>query len=100
MTEAEKAEEYIKRKAAYTERNRLVAFLTRLYPSGVARTAIPGWHPNWHGCVYVDSPAGQLSWHYHDDDAHLFSHLLPYEKPWDGHSTDEKYERLGRIPFG
>ena len=100
MTEEERAAEYAKRKAAYTERNRLVALLTRLWPSGIAKTDIPGWQPQWHNCVYIDTPAGQLSWHYHDEDAGLFAHLPAYAKPWDGHSTEEKYERVGRLPWG
>lgn len=82
---------------AYEERNRLVAFLARLYPSGRARTAILGWDPEWHNCVYVDTPLGQMSWHYHDRDAWLFEGLPAYEGKWDGHSTEEKYERLVRL---
>ena len=29
---------------------------------------------------------------------HLFEHLGPYTKPWDGHTTEEKYERLACYP--
>jgi len=82
---------------AYTERNQLVALLSRLYPSGIRKTDIPGWDPEWHGCVFIDTPEGQMSWHYHDSDAGLFVGLPPYEKPWDGHSTVEKYQRLWRL---
>jgi hypothetical protein len=82
------------RNGAYTERNRLVAFLTSIYPSGVRKTAIPGWDEAWHGCVYIDLPTGQASWHFHDSEAHLFAHLTPYDGEWDGHTTEEKYERL------
>lgn len=78
----------------YTERNTLVAFLARQFTSGLRKTEIEGWDPEWHGCVFIDSPEGQLSWHYHDSDAHLFAGLPPYEKPWDGHTTAEKYTRL------
>ena len=85
---------------AYTERNRLVAHLASIYPSGTRRTEIEGWDPEWHGCVFIDTPEGQMSWHYHDREAHLFAHLPPYEKPWDGHSTPEKYERLWRLTQG
>lgn len=81
----------------YTERNRLVAFLARCFPSGLRNTDIPDWDPVWHGCVLIDTPEGQLSWHYHEDDAHLFAGLPKYEKPWDGHTTAEKYERLARV---
>jgi len=82
------------RDGAYTERNRLVAFLASIYPSGVKKTAIPGWDEAWHGCVYIDLPTGQASWHFHDSEAHLFAHLPPYDGEWDGHTTEEKYERL------
>ena len=82
------------RNGAYTERNCLVAFIASIYPSGVKKTAIPGWDEAWHGCVYIDLPVGQASWHFHDSEAHLFAHLPPYENKWDGHTTEEKYERL------
>lgn len=83
--------------AAYQERNRLVAVLARMFPSGIARTDIPGWDPEWHGCVFIDLPTGQASWHYHDSEAAQFAALPPYAKPWDGHSTEEKYGRLAAL---
>lgn len=82
---------------AYTERNRLVAFLARLFPSGRRQTEIEGWDPEWNGCCFIDTPEGQLSWHYHDREAHLFAALPLYDKPWDGHSTPEKYARIERL---
>lgn len=85
---------------AYTERNRLVAFIAWHYPSGVTKTDIPGWDEAWHNCVYIDLPTGQASWHYHDDDAHLFDGLPLYNEQWDGHTTDEKYERVERAALG
>lgn len=84
--------------AAYLERNRLVAALSKVYPSGKAKTAIEGWSEDWHNCVYIDLPTGQASWHIHDSQMWLFEHLGPYTKPWDGHTTDEKYERLEALP--
>lgn len=81
----------------YAERNQIVALLARLYPSGIKRTEIEGWEPEWHGCVYIDLPNGQASWHYHDRDAHLFEHLPPYGGDWDGHTTREKYERIAKL---
>ena len=83
--------------AAYLERNKVVAALARCFPSGIATTAIEGWHKEWHGCVYIDLPTGQVSWHFHDSHAYLFEGLPPYTKPWDGHTTEEKYERLAKI---
>lgn len=79
---------------AYRERNQVVAALASFFPAGIARTEIPGWDPEWHGCVYIDLPSGQVSWHYHDSEAHLFHHLPSYAGQWDGHSTNEKYDRL------
>lgn len=81
---------------AYEERNRLVALLASLFPSVQGRTAIEGWSEDWHGCVYIELPTGQVSWHFHDSHAHLFSHVLRGEIEWDGHTTPEKYERVAR----
>ena len=80
--------------SAYLERNRLVALLSKVFPSGKKKTAIEGWSEDWHGCVYIDLPTGQASWHYHDSQAWLFEHLPEYQGTWDGHTTDEKYERI------
>jgi len=84
---------------AYYERNKLVRFLASLYPSGTKKTAIEGWEPEWHNCVYIDTPAGQMSWHYHDRDASLFSSLPTYHGDWDGHTTLQKYLRLEKLTF-
>lgn len=85
---------------AYLERNQVVQALSKCFPAGVARTAIEGWSEDWHGCVYIDLPTGQVSWHFHDSQANLFEHLPPYTKPWDGHTTEEKYERLAALKPG
>lgn len=82
---------------AYLERNRVVAALASVFPSGLATTAIEGWSPEWHGCVYIDLPTGQVSWHFHDSQAYLFEGLPPYTKPWDGHDTEEKYRRVAAL---
>lgn len=85
------------RDGAYLERNQVVAALAKCFPSGVARTVIDGWSTDWHGCVYIDLPSGQVSWHYHDSQDYLFTGLPPYGKPWDGHDTPEKYRRVAAI---
>ncbi len=82
---------------AYLERNRLVALLSTLFPAGRARTAIDGWSEDWHGCVYIDLPTGQASWHYHDSQAYLFAHLPEYQGEWDRHTTEQKYERISAL---
>lgn len=78
---------------AYWERNRLVAILARLFPSGRAVTNISGWDNKWHNCIYIDTPRGQLSWHVHDDEMIQFASLPEYPGDWDGHTTEEKYRR-------
>lgn len=87
---------------AYEERNRVVAALARAalaagWRAGLARTAIEGWSDDWHGCVYIETPEGQLSWHYHDSQAWMFADLPAYNAAWDGHTTPEKYQRLARL---
>ena len=79
---------------AYRQRNHLVAALARLYPSGTRRTNIKDWDHEWHGCVYIDLPSGQISYHYHDSDAHLFADLPLYTKEWDGHDKEVVHQRL------
>lgn len=85
--------------AAYAERNRCVAGLASLalrlgYKAGTALTAIEGWEPEWHNCVYIDLPTGQVSWHFHDRERDVFAFLPAYDGAWDGHDTPEKYRRL------
>jgi hypothetical protein len=82
---------------AYIERNRLVAALAHIFPAGIAKTTIEGWDAEWHNCVFIETPVGQMSWHYHDSQAMAFMDLLPYWGTWDGHTTEEKYERLARL---
>ena len=82
---------------AYLERNHLVAALSRLYPSGLRTTNIPGWSVDWHGCCMIDLPSGQISYHFHDSHAHLFAHLQPYRGEWDGHDKDCVHTRLATI---
>jgi hypothetical protein len=85
--------------AAYAERNKVVAGFAALamklgYAACRTRTAIEGWSDDWHGCVYIQLPTGQVSWHYHDSEAELFSFLPENAVTWDGHDTDEKYRRV------
>jgi len=94
LAELARADEREATNNAYKERNQLVALLSMLFPSGKAKTAIDGWDEAWHGCVYIDFPWGQASWHYHTDDEQMFAHLPPYTKPWDGHTTEAKYAAI------
>lgn len=85
--------------AAYLERNQCVALIARMSLAlglrvCVTKTAISGWSEDWHGCVYITLPTGQVSWHFHDSQAHLFAGLPTGAESWDGHDTPEKYRRV------
>jgi hypothetical protein len=85
--------------AAYTERNKCVALIARMALKlgcevALTRTAIEGWDPAWHGCLYIQLPTGQVSWHYHTREGYLFLGLPVRGAVWDGHDTPEKYRRV------
>lgn len=84
---------------AYEERNQCVALIARMVieAGGFAcktKTAIEGWSEDWHGCVYIGLPTGQVSWHYHESHAWMFNELPEIDETWDGHDTPEKYRRV------
>lgn len=88
---------------AYWERNQLVRFLSKLFPSWLDRhPAEETWEDDWRWIVMMMTPNGQLSWHIHDTELSDFDHLpradhtkKPSSHPkWDGHNFKEKYERL------
>lgn len=82
---------------AYTERNKLVAALSKLFPAYLGRHEETdlNWGKEWLNIVYIELPTGQVSWHIHEDLLPLFAHLdYDLKKKWDGHTTEEKYDRL------
>lgn len=79
----------------YRERASLVAYLAKLFPSTIGLTD-PN-EPDW-TVVTIESPEGQLCWHISVDDLDLFNHVeRSLDASWDGHTTEEKYERLSRL---
>jgi hypothetical protein len=87
--------------AAYSERNHLVALLAALaddrgWRVGTAMhpEADASWDADWRTIVFIDSPCGQLSWHLHDSERRLVSALPAYAGTWDGHTTEQKYQRV------
>jgi hypothetical protein len=89
------AEVTAERDKAYRERAHLVAYLAAAYP---AQWADEG--SDW-PVVYVQTPAGQMSWHIARADQELFGHVRPMGEgtapQWDGHTTEAKYERLAEL---
>ena len=91
--EARVAELEEAKNGAYTERDMLVAALSKLLPARLGPNDQP--EPGWTWIVFIDGPTGQLSWHIHDSELSWFDHLDRVEYgQWDGHSTVEKYARL------
>jgi len=85
---------------AYSERNKLVAFLASLYPSSLERHPDEDteWEDDWRWVVYIDLPNGQASWHLHDSELSQFDGLPRLQgRVWDGHTTEQKYERLAAL---
>jgi hypothetical protein len=77
----------------YRERAHLLAHLATIYPAHIQPdTSDPEWP-----ILYITFPTGQCRWHLNETDLDLFSHVRTdiYES-WDGHTTDEKYERVDR----
>ena len=105
---------------AYSERNRLVAALSKLFPSHLSRhPESEVWDNDWRWIVCIHIPTDsdwdghpnmailerqQVSWHIHDSELHMFNHLGYYDATklrdsckYDGHTTEEKYMRLEKI---
>lgn len=85
--------------AAYRERDQLIAALSKVFPSHLARHEGP-WEEDWRNIVCVHLPTGQATWHVHDGEMPLFAHLPEGLNHWDGHTTEEKYERLRALQRG
>lgn len=95
------AELEAQKNGAYAERNQVVALLARVAPwtgwgAGIGRhpESDATWERDWMTIVFIDLPTGQASWHFHDSEYSLLAGLPTYLKPWDGHSTEEKYRRV------
>lgn len=81
----------------YRERAFLVAHLAACKPHHwIEDPAEPDWP-----VILIETEAGQMSWHISKDDLDLFPPKNPppagTEPTWDGHTTEEKYERLARL---
>jgi hypothetical protein len=101
------------RNAAFAERNRVVAafahLMAALNPGGVHLVEPdPEAYPEdrkgkrreiVRSMVCIHLPDGRnLTWHFSPSDAKHFTGLPLAPADWDGHTTDEKYERLADLP--
>lgn len=79
---------------AYWERGQLVAMLTRFYPAHIVNATGKDDWPT----IVIDTPQGQLSWHVPKEELSYYVKLpVQQESDWDGHTTEEKYERLWKV---
>lgn len=82
----------------YHERDQLVAALAKQFPASLERhPEHETWDDDWRWIIFIDLPTGQVSWHIHDSELLLFSHVPRRGWRWDGHSTEEKYRRLNAL---
>lgn len=106
QAEAERAE-YIteltaQKDAAYAERDKCLVLLALMAQRLGLKVGMglhidkPGeeWDAEWRNILFIELPAGQVSWHIHDSEAHWFYFVGAYDGVWDGHTTDEKYQRV------
>lgn len=96
--ERERDEARATKDGAYSERNRLVAALSKLFPASIGPHVGEPWEDDWRNVVFIDLPTGQVSWHIHDSELPLFAHLgHDATRAWDGHSDSEKWQRVARL---
>lgn len=76
--------DYHDAKKNYDARNRQVylALASAVLAGYRAGIRLDPSEPNW-PVVYIDLPTGQVSWH-----------VPGYDKTWDGHTTEVKYQRV------
>lgn len=90
--------------AVYTERARLIALAAACFPSW--HDEDPDAEDGYKHLVYIELPTGQCSWHIADTDWHFFEGtrwtMAMGSGPliWDGHSTDQKHERIETATLG
>lgn len=90
--------------AAYAERNKCVAAIVIVavkkgWATGLALHSRDDalWDEEWRNIVWIELPTGQVTWHIHDRELPMFTALQLKQCDWfkwDGHSTQEKYDRL------
>ena len=93
--------------AVYKERNAMVQVLSFLYPSHLQKDPQKPLWPVvcihipvrcWTGDkMYRWVEEQQVTWHIPKKELKYFNHLEFKDNHWDGHDTNEKYTRLGRI---
>lgn len=84
---------------AYAERNKVLVLVALMAQRlginvGIGQHVGEDWDADWRNILFIDLPAGQVSWHLHDSEASMFYFVGTYAAKWDGHTTEEKYRRV------
>jgi hypothetical protein len=80
----------------YRERAYLLSLLSTQYPSHLY--VDPDGEPGFGVVVSMSFLTGQANWHISESDLDLFDHLDRFaHSNWDGHSTEEKYQRIAAL---
>jgi hypothetical protein len=90
----------VQKDQAYSERNKVVAALARTIRNlgldvYVAKHIEEDWEDDWRNILVIELPTGQITWHFHDSELDLLKTFKVREGYiYDGHTTEEKYQRL------
>lgn len=82
---------------AYFERDQLVLYLSKLFPSWLERHPDNdlNWENDWRNIVFIQFPEGLFSWHIADYELDYFNHLSFKEgNSWGGETSEQKYDLL------
>jgi hypothetical protein len=78
----------------HRERAALLALLACHYPAHLSLATDPEPGFFWVLCLHIGGK--QAAWHIADDDLGLFWFVTRMPGHYDGHTTDEKYERIAK----
>jgi len=84
----------------YADRNRaacLAALLAHALGLRAGLRDADPQEPGWSKCVFIELPTGQVSWHVPDEELPRFAALPVFEAEWDGHTNEEKTERIDTL---
>ncbi len=95
------------RHAGFTERNRIVATLARIFPGSHLVEGTADQYADRKGrqiirdlcCVHLPD-GSNLTWHFSPEEAKYFSGIRYASSDYDGHTTSLKYDRLEEISLG
>ena len=88
---------------AYSERDKAVAGFAHMARRSGVRVGVgqhegADWEDDWRTVLFVELPAGQVSWHFHDSERPLLDGLpVAPDYRWDGHTTEEKWARVASL---